>query len=186
MQNLKRFIQSLTDFSEESWAILSSCLTELQLKKGALLLKEGEACRAVFFISSGYCKACYTREGKEINTDFFFENDFATNTRSLVAETPSEYEIRACEPISLVRLDKTKLLTAYQQSAQVETFGRKLLERIVARQEEHAATFKLLSPKQRFEHLLVTRPEFLQRVSLTQTASYLGMSRETLSRLRRN
>ena len=81
-------------------------------------------------------------------------------------------------------IDKTKLLEAYKQSHQVETFGRKVLELIMAKQEEHSDSFKLLSPKQRFDTLVSQYPDFLQRVSLTQTASYLGISRETLSRFR--
>lgn len=120
-----------------------------------------------------------------MNTAFYFENDFATNTKSLINGTESEFEILACEPLHVVRFDKAALLHAYTASREIETLGRKILEGIVARQEEHVKSFTLMTPKQRFENLVRTRPEFLQRVSLTQTASYLGMSRETLSRLRR-
>ena len=77
------------------------------------------------------------------------------------------------------------MLTAYKQSREIETFGRKLLEIIVSKHEEHSNSFKLFTPKQRYDNLVLTNPDFLQRVSLTQTASYLGMSRETLSRFRK-
>lgn len=149
------------------------------------MLAEGDICNAIFFISSGYCKASYNLEGKEVNTAFYFENDFASNTKSLISGTKSEFDIVACEPMQVVSFDKAALLNAYAASREIETLGRKILEGIVAKQEEHVKNFTLMTPKQRFENLVRTRPEFLQRVSLTQTASYLGISRETLSRLRR-
>lgn len=184
MEHLKQYIYSLTDFSDESWQILSGCMTELNVKKGEHLLKEGEVCRSVFFISSGFCKSVHNIDGKEINTAFYFENEFATNIASLVSETPSDCAITACEKVSLIKLDKKKLLEAYAKSHEIEAFGRKLLEMIVAKQEAHVNSFKLLSPRQRFHDLIASYPDFLQRVSLTQMASYLGISRETLSRIR--
>lgn len=184
MNNLKRYIESITEFSEQSWLILSGCVSEKQFKKNELLLEEGRICNSIYFISSGACKSCYNLDGKEINTAFYFENDFATNIRSLRTSARSEYSIKAHENTRAVVIDKTKLLEAYKLSHQVETFGRKVLELIMAKQEEHADSFKLLSPKQRFDTLVSQYPGFLQRVSLTQTASYLGISRETLSRFR--
>ena len=184
MNNLKRYIETVTEFSDQSWIALSGCLTEMQFKKNELLLKEGNICNSIYFISAGACKACYNQEGKEINTAFYFENDFATNIKSLRASLKSEYSIKAHEKTSVVVIDKIKLLEAYKQSHQIETFGRKVLELIMTKQEEHANSFKLLTPKQRFDALVSQHPDFLQRVSLTQTASYLGISRETLSRFR--
>jgi CRP-like cAMP-binding protein len=184
MENLKTYIRNLTDFSEKSLAILFECLTEQKFKKGDKLLKANEVCNAIYFISMGLCKSSYNKDGKEVNTAFYFENDFATNSKSLTSGTKSEYEIAACENLVAIKFDKVKLLDAYKKSQEIEAFGRKLLEIIVSKQEEHSNSFKLLSPQQRYENLILTQPEFLQRISLTQTASYLGISRETLSRIR--
>lgn len=184
MNNLKRYIETVTDFSEQSWMDLSNCLIEIQFKKNEPLLKEGQICNSIFFISSGVCKSCYNQDGKEINTAFYFENDFATNIKSLRLSSKSEYTIKAHEKTKVVVIDKIKLLDNYKRSHQIETFGRKVLELILAKQEENSDSFKLLTPKQRFDALVSQQPDFLQRVSLTQTASYLGISRETLSRFR--
>jgi CRP-like cAMP-binding protein len=184
MNNLKRYIESITELSEPSWNVLSGCLSERQFKKNEPLLKEGQICSSIYFISSGVCKSCHNLDGKEINTAFYFENDFATNIRSLRTSSKSEYTIKAHEKARVVVIDKTKLLDAYKQSHQIETFGRKVLELVTAKHEEHSDSFKLLTPKQRFDALVSQHPDFLQRVSLTQTASYLGISRETLSRFR--
>lgn len=184
MNNLKRYIESITEFSEQSWIALFDCLSEVRFKKNENLCNEGEICNSIFFISSGVCKSSYNLDGKEINTAFYFESDFATNIRSLRTSSKSEYSIKAHEKTTAVVIDKIKLLEAYNQSHQIETFGRKVLELIIEKQEKHSDSFKLLSPKQRFDNLVSQYPDFLQRVSLTQTASYLGISRETLSRFR--
>ena len=184
MKNFKNYISSITEFSEHSWFILSACLEELQYKKNEPLLKEGQVCNYIYFISAGFCKSCYNLDGKEVNTAFFFENEFATNVKSLRTSSKSSYTIKACEKTDVVAISKTKLLNAYQESHEIETFGRKVLELITIKMEEHTDSFKLLTPKQRFDALVTQYPDFLQRVSLTQTASYLGISRETLSRFR--
>ncbi len=184
MENLKKFIRSFTNLSEESWLILHDCLTELAVKKGVFLLQENEVCNSIFFISSGFCKSFYIKDGKEINTAFYFEKDFFTNIISLKNGEKSKYAIKACENSEVIKFDKFKLLDAYKKSQEIESFGRKILELIVKKQEEHLDTFKLLSPAQRYENLILNQPNILQRVSLTQISSYLGISRETLSRIR--
>jgi CRP-like cAMP-binding protein len=72
MNNLKNYIKTVTDFSEQSWADLLNCITEMEFKRNELLLKEGQICNSIFFISSGLCKACYNKDGIEINTEFLF------------------------------------------------------------------------------------------------------------------
>lgn len=184
MESLKTFIKQLQAFSEESWGYLQPCLSQWHYRRNEYLLKEGAVCNEVFFIESGFCKTWFNQDGKEINTGFNFENEFATSLRSLVSGTKSEFNIQACEPLSVIRFDKTELLKAYKKSHEIESFGRKVLELLNLQQEEHANSFRLLTPRERYEQLITRHPDFAQRVSLTQMASYLGISRETLSRLR--
>lgn len=184
MEALKSYIRSITPLSDNSWNLLQSCITERTFKKGELLVKEGQICQSIFFIVEGSCKSFHNMDGKEINTAFHFENDFATNIQSLTSQQPSTSSIKALEKITVVILNKNKLLAAYSASHEIESFGRKVLELLLTRQTLHTESFKLLAPKQRFDHLVATQPNLLQRVSLTQVASYLGISRESLSRFR--
>lgn len=184
MQDLFNYISTITPFSDQGKEILQSTLTCLEIKKGTYLLKEGEVANAIFYINKGYCRAYHNKDREEINTMFYFENSFATNIKSLTSNARSEYAIQACEDMTTTKLDKVKLLEAYKISHEIETFGRKLLEIIIAKQEEHTALFKLLSARERYEYLQKNQPDILQRISLTQISSYLGISRETLSRIR--
>ena len=87
MENFKCFVNTTTTLSEQSWAVLLDCLTEMEFKKGQKVLEEGEVCRAIYFINKGLCRSYYNLDGKEINTAFYFENEFATNLKSLKTES---------------------------------------------------------------------------------------------------
>lgn len=184
MQVFQTFVQSRSPCSEESWQLLQACLTEMSFRKNDCLLREGRVCREIYFITQGCCRAVYHKDGRDVHTAFYFESEFATNLQSLQSGNPSEYRLVACEPLQVIRLDKEQLLAAYRQSHELEHLGRTVLTTILTRAEETANTFRLLSPRQRYERLLQQQPQVLQRVSLTRIASYLGISRETLSRFR--
>ena len=73
MENLLKYIRSLTLFSDESWTLLQPALSEKQYKKNELILKEGEVCQSLFYIDKGYCRSYYEIDGVAKNTSFFFE-----------------------------------------------------------------------------------------------------------------
>ena len=121
----------------------------------------------------------------DVNTDFTFENNFTTNLKSLRLSLPSDTTIQAGEATLLYEFNKEALSNLYKVSPEVESFGRKLLEELLMLQEEHVNLFKIYTPLERYRHLQYNNPELLQRIRLTQLASYLGVARETLSRIRK-
>ncbi len=185
MKNLLTYVDSLTSFSEENWNILSPALTTIEFKKDQYLLQAGKICDALFFVSKGYCRAFHDKDGQEINTNFFFENEIATDINSFAKGEKSEFSIQACEDLTVIRFDSKKLREAAKQDPEIEVLGRKCLQQIAIKQEKHAALYKLMTALERYEYLEKNTPEILQRVSLTQISSYLGIARETLSRIRR-
>ncbi|MBP2616329.1 Crp/Fnr family transcriptional regulator [Chryseobacterium jejuense] len=185
MENLLTYIRSLTPFSDESWNLLHPALTKKQYKKNELILKEGEICKSLFYIDKGYCKSYYEIDGVTKNTDFFFENEMATNIGSFGGGIPSEFNIAACEELHVVVFDKEILFTIAQQYIEIESLGRHCIRQFATKQEEFANLFKLYSAQERLEYLEKKYPQMLQRVPLTQLASFLGVARETLSRIRK-
>ena len=185
MDNLLKYIQSLTNFSDKSWELLQPALIKREFSKNELLLKEGQVCNSLFYIEKGYCKSYYEIEGVVKNTGFFFENEIATNIRSFGSGQKSEYNIVACEPLTTVIFDKEKLFEIAQQANEVEILGRNCIRLFATKQEEFSNLFKLYSSKERLEYLENNYPEVLQRIPLSQLASFLGVARETLSRIRK-
>ncbi|NSL85769.1 Crp/Fnr family transcriptional regulator [Chitinophaga solisilvae] len=155
------------------------------VKKGTVLLAEGSRCRHIWYIENGACRTFHTKAGKEINTSFYFENTFFTNLASLRAQQPSVYTIQTYEDSILWRWQEDDLYRIYQQSPDIVAFGKLWLEKMLIEQETHNDWLKVNTPEERYQSVLTDRPTLLQRVSLTQLSSYIGISRETLSRIRK-
>lgn len=185
MEKLLNYIHSLTDFSEESWTLLQPALSKKSYKKNEHLLKEGAVCQSLFYIEEGYCKSYYEIDGTIKNTGFFFENNVATNINSFGSGAKSKFNIIACEPLEAVIFDKQKLFEVAKQSPQIEALGRNCIRLFATKQEEFSTVFKLYTAQDRLAYLETNHPEMLQRVSLSQLASFLGVARETLSRIRK-
>jgi len=119
------------------------------------------------------------------NTGFFFENDMVTNITSFGTGQKSEFNIMACESLSVIVFDKGRLFQAAKQTSEIETLGRNCIRLFASKQDEFSTLFKLYSAQERLAYLETRHPEILERVSLTQLASFLGVARETLSRIRK-
>ncbi len=185
MNNLLKFIHSLTNFSDESWDLLQPALTKREFKKNELLLKEGQVCNSLFYIDIGFCKNYYEIDGVVKNTGFFFENEIATNISSFANGQKSEFNIIACEPLKTIVFDKERLFQISEQSIEIETLGRNCIRLFATKQEEFSKIYKLYSSQERYEYIEKNYPELIQRVSLSQLATFLGVTRETLSRIRK-
>jgi CRP-like cAMP-binding protein len=185
MKNLINYINALTKFSEQSWELLQPALTERTFKKNELLLKEGQVCNSLFYIDKGYCKSYYEIDGVIKNTGFFFENEIVTNIRSFGNGEKSEFNIIACEFLTVTVFDKQKLFQVAQQASEIETLGRNCIRLFATKQEEFSNLFKLYSVQERLAYLETYHPYILQKVPLSQLASFLGVTREALSRIRK-
>ena len=185
MDNLLKYIHLLTVFSDKSWELLQPALTKREFRKNELLLKEGEVCNSLLYIDKGYCKSYYEIDGVVKNTGFFFENEIATNIKSFGNGQRSEFNIVACELSTIIIFDKEKLFQIAEQVGEVETLGRNCIRLFATKQEEFSNLFKLYSAQERLAYLEAKYPEILQRVPLSQLASFLGVARETLSRIRK-
>lgn len=185
MNNLLKYIRTLTNFSDESWELLQPALEKRAFKKNEFLLKQGQVCNSLFYIDNGYCKSYYEINGIVKNTGFFFENEIATNISSFGSGQKTEFNIAACEPLTAIIFDKDRLFQAAKQAIEIETLGRNCIRLFASKQEEFSVLFKLYSAQERLQYLETMHPEILQRVPLSQLASFLGVSRETLSRIRK-
>lgn len=184
-ERFKTSMSNLEYLSEASIEKLISCVQERVLSKGEYLLEEGKVCKKIYFVETGFLRSFRIKEGNEMNTGFIFENSFTTNLKSLRSGTPSETSIQAAETGVFWEFDKHQLLELYRVSQEIESFGRKIVEILSIRQEEYSNLFTLYDAKERYAYLLKNHPEIIQRVSLSQLSSYLGVARETLSRIRK-
>lgn len=170
---------------EPSWVAFNDAFREFQLGRGDFLLQPGQTCKHIYLVQEGLLRSFYMKEGDERNIAFALENSFVTDLKSLRSGQASELAIQALEPSTLLGVAKADLIRLYQQHHQIEAFGRRLLETLLEEQEEVASWFRLYSAKERYALLGQRYPSLLQRLPLGHLASFLGVRRETLSRIRR-
>ncbi len=160
----------------------------LQIKKidaKQYFLREGNVCREMGFINSGCFRVFYLSDGKEINTQFLFEDGFVVDYDSFLQEKQSRYFIQALDDTEIVVFNLTALQNAYYQSKNWERFGRIMAEHSYQLTTQRVESFLFLNGEQRYLDLLKNQPHIFDRIPLYHIASYLGLERESLSRLRK-
>ncbi len=185
LDNFKIQIRSITDFSEDECALFIPNLKKKTLKKGNFLLREGQKIDEISFVEKGVLRLYYLSDGKEINNHFFLENDYAVSYLDFLKNTPSRYYIQALEDCELFAFNSKTLQSAYDESKNWERFGRIIAESVYATATNRFESFLFLSAKERYLQMLKNYPRFIQRIPLYHLASYLGIERESLSRIRK-
>ncbi|WP_298481269.1 Crp/Fnr family transcriptional regulator [uncultured Maribacter sp.] len=185
LDNFKIQIRKITNFSENECSMFIPHLNKKVLKKGEFLLREGQKVNEISFVEKGLLRFYYLSDGKEINNHFFLENDYAVSYLDFLRNTPSRYYIQALEDCELLTFNSNSLQDAYNKSKNWERFGRIIAESVYATATNRFESFLFLSAKERYLQMIKDYPRFIQRIPLYQLASYLGIERESLSRIRK-
>jgi CRP-like cAMP-binding protein len=184
MDDLLKNIKQFSQLSKDSLAIVIPLFSKIEYRKGDEIIRFGKPCQSLFLIGQGFCRAYNIQDGSAVNLEFFFEYETVTNKNSYLFNKPSDFTVVACEPMIVYKIDKPDLLNAIRQYPEIEIAGKRNLELIAAKQEKQLQLFRILTAKGRYEFLEKNDPDLLRRVSISQLASYLGVKRETLSRIR--
>lgn len=183
-QTLQSSIKKILELSAEDMSLLISHAVERQLKKGELILKEGEICRSFYLVEKGHLRTWYDKDGLTINLNFTFEGEFTSNLKSFQGRQPSANNIEAGENASIWVFEIDSLSEKFGAHPEIVRFIRRLALRLLLASEAHSDLFKIYTPTERYRYIEKNNPALLQRISLSQIASYLGVTRETLSRIR--
>ena len=151
----------------------------------AMLLREGEISRKVFFVQKGCLRVAVNSHGKDITTQFFFENDAVASIQSFRTNRPSVISIRSVEPSTVIVLEKKGFDILLHDFPEITDL---LLELAFRRFESYSRLFSSYitqTPRQRYLALLKGDPRIIERVPQHLIASYLGITPVSLSRIRR-
>jgi CRP-like cAMP-binding protein len=181
---LKASLKGIAPLTDEDCDLFTQNLRLKNLDKGTHFLQIGEVARYIGFVNSGSLRMYYLADGKEVNIRFFLPNGYAACYQSLSFGEPSRYGIEALEEAELVIFDNSTLEKAYAQSHRWERFGRRVAELLFMQAERKIESLLFMTAEERYVQLLAEYPMIFSHVPLYHIASYLGVERETLSRLR--
>ena len=184
IEHLLNHIGQYHSLSEEAKEAVLGSFNEVVLPRHECLITEGKICRHLYFLQQGALRGCYLLEGKEITHWFAFENDFVTSFHSFITGEPSVETIQLLEGSILWSISKEQLAQLMNQYHEVERLVRMAYETYYIRLEERFVNAQFKTASERYQALLQQAPHVLERVPLGHIASYLGISQETLSRIR--
>jgi len=160
------------------------CFEQVILPKNEFLVTEGRICRHLYFLEKGALRGLYNLEGKEITHWFGFANDFVTSFHSFITQQPAVESIQLLEGSILWSITKEKLTQLMNRYHEIERLVRIAYENYYIRLEERFVNAHFKTATERYSQLLQQSPHLLEKVPLGYIASYLGISQETLSRIR--
>jgi len=181
---MKETIQSLLEFSDESYALLMSIATERKIGKHQLLFQPEKPTSKILFLKKGLLRGYKLIDGKDYTHHFYTADWFATDFHSFLTEEPSQIYITTVEDSVYLEFQKKDLLNLYRTSHQLEELGRIIAEKAYLATVEKLASMQLHSLAEKYELFIKTSPGLIQRVPQKYIASYLGVSEQSLSRIK--
>lgn len=153
--------------------------------KGELLVREGDYSYELYYVAKGGARAYYLKEGKTITDWFAFENDFISSIISFFLGVPSQHYIEVLEDTTFMVLQLKDIEMLCDKYHDFERLGRLSTTKTMIQLQQRIVSLQFKSSKERYDSLLDKYPQIELRAPLGDIASYLGITQETLSRIRK-
>jgi CRP/FNR family transcriptional regulator, anaerobic regulatory protein len=189
IKNVKKLHALLNSRVKLTWGEMNKIVKRLEFKnakKGEVLTQIGEVEQYLYFVVQGMMRLYFYRDEKEISLDFFFAEDFTGSLSSFLTRQPSTLSLEALAPVSLVRIKYDDLQSLYTEGVKFERMVRLFTEELFMKISDKNIELLSLSATERYEKLLHAQPKYVQEIPLKYLASYLNITPESLSRIRKN
>lgn len=179
------YLNKISPISEATQKALESLISIKKYPKKTFLVQKDKVNTTLHFIKKGCVREFYTNtEGVEYSTWFGFEHDFVINVRSFFTQQPSAKSIQTIEDSIIYQISHKDIYALYDAYPDFERVGRILVEQYLIQLDHAIEQIQTPNALLRYEKLVKDYSNILQRVPLTMIASYLGITLETLSRIR--
>jgi CRP-like cAMP-binding protein len=185
MEQLKDFIKSKIIIDDTALDQIILHFRELTVKKDKLILRQGQIVSEYYFVKSGGLRIYFENKDKNITGWVAVENDFFTDLSSLKSQSPCRFNIQAIEETVLLAIPVHKMNKLYKQFPIWQEFGRKIWEDAFIKVIDGILAYQTLTAEERYLATMQTSG-LLHRLSLKDLSSYLGITPNSLSRIRKN
>jgi CRP-like cAMP-binding protein len=184
MLRFLQFLNSIYPLSEQHVQHLSKVLKTQTFAKKSFLLKTGQICNHIYFIETGLARCFYIKDGIEISSWFMKEGDMIISVESFLSQKESHEAIQALEDMIVHYVSYEELQFIYKNFLEFNIIGRVLTEKYYTLSEQRLFSLRMMRAQERYDFMSKNHQELIQRVPSLHIASYLGITKETLSRIR--
>lgn len=183
-EKLKEYCKTKVSLTAKELNLIDHYFETRHLKKKEFLLEHGHICSFIGFIAAGTIRHFHVKDGIEKTCDISFKNTWVTDFQSFTHSSYCVMNLQAMEDTTICFIQKENLSSLYETCRKYETFGRLMAEEVAHRATEIAMSLSSDKPEERFQKLLKKQPDLFQRVPQKYIANFLGVSPESLSRIR--
>lgn len=184
MQEFLDFIRSYITLSKATEEAIIAVAKTTSYAKNEILLAEGKTSKYMYYIVSGSVRSYIYLKGKDITHWVYASNSLCASWGSYILQEPSKEYIETIDACNLIAISYEDWQKLYLNHPELERFGRLLMEQQMAIIDEFYKGYYFLTAKEKYELLLKAYPNITQIANLGHIASLLGISQETLSRIR--
>ncbi|MDB5272811.1 MAG: putative transcriptional regulator, Crp/Fnr family [Chitinophagaceae bacterium] len=184
MPDFEHFCHHFSPLDKEAADELFKDVKTKRFKKGEYIVKPGEVCKHLFFLNEGLAMICFEKEDKKFVMRFFSEQRLFTVFDSYLTQTPSEFMLVALEPTTVTMVSHENMEALCKKYHCMETFFRKLVSITPVRMMKRISEMLEENATERYNIFVKEYSTILQRISLGDIANYLGITQQSLSRIR--
>ena len=184
-EGLKTVVNDLAVITAEEWDYFESRLKYKIIEKKESLLQRGQVENHLSFINKGAVRIFVPKPRQDLTFGFLFENEFVSAYDSFLKRSPSDYTISTLAPTSVWQISYDDLQDVYNNTQIGDLIGRKMAEKMFLIKAKREIALLGKTASQRYSDLFAERPRLIKDIPLQYIASYLGVSRESLSRIRK-
>lgn len=183
---MKEFFDQYHVAPLEEWSSFARLLKPHSFAKNEIIKEEFGAEKYLHFILKGSAGSFVWKDNNTVCLDLLYENDFLSDYMSLLMQKPSPIYIQAIEPLQVVSITGEQLQKVYHHVPMAERVGRIAAESLFIHKQKQQIELLTLTAEQRYQKLLERQPQIILRTPQKHIASYLGVTPESFSRIRRN
>ncbi|WP_040281575.1 Crp/Fnr family transcriptional regulator [Psychroserpens damuponensis] len=187
MHQIKAYIDQIATISNADWEFFSSRLQRREIPKKTVFLKLNDIENHISFIESGVVRLFIPKENseKEITFGFSFKDQFVSAYDSFLTQTPSAYQLQALTKTTILSITYQDLQDVYKTTQIGNLIGRLTAERLFLLKSKREQYLLNLTAEERYLKLFKERPELLKVIPLKYISSYIGVTAQALSRIRK-